>query len=295
MNNYSSIHNLSLKKEESVLITSYPQTYTLRTNLYYLPEHLRTVLNDVVQMGKRVFISTCRTLFEITCMLELLKLKEKYPTIKLFFICAEKPDTKSLAWKEFSDFTHFTDIQNQLDGSFYYSDNTSSNCNNKFCDWIIDRVSLIIGVFNLHQVNVSHTIQLAHLLNCPIINVYDARLRQDAIGCTIPYEHLYIIKDVELQKSISLCYSYYYGNIIRGTIFSDQRYINLHNRKVKIYTQLSNNISDISDIKRLADELNTVNQKLIRLIAQVSHKIGCSTSKEQILEVANKRIKKYEN
>lgn len=279
---YHPIEDLELEKEKTAFITSYPLSYSHRTNFYYQRHKLCSAIHQAIQQGKDTFLSFNKTLFEVLCTSEVLYLKEKHPNIRVYHICFRPPIEHSSAWKEYTEFNRFCSIQSQLDGCYSFYD---KHCNhNRRLRWLIEHSSLIIGYFSLQEFVSSITIKIATELQIPVINLFDDRMNTVKIGGGIPFEILPMIQNKELQKIISCNYRSQYGALIRGTVFGSSLYHHLSDQKSEILQQLSCNSISIETIRELTSELQKIEVEILRLIAKTAYQISLTISLPKELE-----------
>lgn len=287
---YQPIEELTLEKEKTVFITSFARAYSSRTNFYYQRHEMCKTIQSAIEQGKDTFLSMNKTLFEVLYTSEILYWRKQYPNIKIYHVCFKPPNINSSAWKEYIEFTRFCSIQSELDGSYYFVGFNKYCDRNKCNQWIVEHSSLIIGYFSLQEFVSSITTKVAKELQIPIINLFDDRMNTEKIGGSIPFEVLSMVQDSELKKIISRNYHSYYGALIRGTVFGSSLYHKYSDKKSEVLQQLSSNTISPNTIRKLTLELNEVEMKILKLIAEKSYQVGnTATLPDRIKQGRKKR------
>lgn len=273
---YLPIEELKLEKDKTVFITSYPRSYSTRTNFYYQSHKLSTAIMDAMNDGKDTFISMNKSLFEVLCTGSLLFYREQFPHLKIYHVCFNPPEENSAKWKSYIKFTRFCSIQKQLDGNYFFSETYHYNTD-KLTKWLVEHCSLMIGYFSLQEFVSSIAVKAAKKLQLPIINLFDDR-ELEKTGDSIPFEILHMIRDSELKKILSRNYHSNYGACIKGTVFSSPLYHKYCDQKSDILQRLSSNTISIETIQKLTLELNKIEMKILKLIAEKSYQVGITVT-----------------
>ena len=92
------------------------------------------------------------------------------------------------------------------------------------------------------------------------------------------FEILHMIRDSELKKILSRNYHSNYGVCIKGRVSSSPLYHKYCDQKSDILQRLSSNTISIETIQKLTLELNKIEMKILKLIAEKSYQVGITVT-----------------
>lgn len=138
-------------------------------NLEKLKIKLEKTIEELVKNGVTIFESGGALGFDTIASLSVLKVRKKYPEVKLILVLPCKSQT--IKWKE-SEKQMYEDIKSQADKYIYISENYYDGCMLKRNRYMVDKADHVITAWDGRKVGGTYaTVNYAKQLNRKIINL----------------------------------------------------------------------------------------------------------------------------